>query len=147
MSEQALSAAERGPECPSCGVPFDEHDGFATMCRKLHSQPSNLNHVMPYMHSNGFSTERNATVEIMRALKLDETDFRLRDKLIMAGAPWIQAEREQRADEIEAVRNEVASVLMLMDGLAEVWGDEGVFRTCRDRLRKLVGPIPNDEGE
>ena len=35
--------------------------------------------------------------------------------------------------------NEVASVLMLMDGLAEQWGDEGVFRRCRDRLRKLVG--------
>lgn len=39
----------------------------------------------------------------------------------------------------DATRNEVASVLMLMDGLAEQWGDEGVFRRCRDRLRKLVG--------
>ncbi len=37
MSEQQLAAAERGPECPSCGVPFDQHDGFATMCQKLSS--------------------------------------------------------------------------------------------------------------
>ncbi|MFO0919674.1 MAG: hypothetical protein U0872_15355 [Planctomycetaceae bacterium] len=35
-------------------------------------------------------------------------------------------------------QNEIASVLMLMDGLAEQWGDEGVFRRCRDRLRNLV---------
>ena len=35
--------------------------------------------------------------------------------------------------------NEVASVLMLMDELADLWGDEAVFRRCRDRLRKLVG--------
>lgn len=37
MSDQSLSAAERGPECPSCGVPFDQHDGFAEMCVKLAS--------------------------------------------------------------------------------------------------------------
>jgi len=35
-------------------------------------------------------------------------------------------------------QNEIASVLVLMDGLAEQWGDEGVFRRCRDRLRNLV---------
>lgn len=34
--------------------------------------------------------------------------------------------------------NEIASVLLLMDNLAQVWGDEGVFRRCRDRLRKLA---------
>lgn len=37
-----------------------------------------------------------------------------------------------------AIRNEVASVLMMLDDLATVWGDEGVFRRCRDRLRALV---------
>lgn len=47
---------------------------------------------------------------------------------------WIR-ERDER---IAAIRNEVASVLMLMDELATVWGDEGVFRRCRDRLRALV---------
>lgn len=45
------------------------------------------------------------------------------------------ADLEERYD---AAMTEVASVLMLMDGLAEQWGDEGVFRRCRDRLRKLV---------
>lgn len=38
----------------------------------------------------------------------------------------------------QTMQNEVASVLMLMDGLAEQWGDEGVFRRCRDRLRKIT---------
>lgn len=33
---------------------------------------------------------------------------------------------------------EIKSVLSLMDGLAEQWGDEGVFRRCRDRLRALL---------
>ena len=34
---------------------------------------------------------------------------------------------------------EVKSVLAELDHLAEVWGDEGVFRRCRDRLRKVLG--------
>ncbi len=36
------------------------------------------------------------------------------------------------------VRDEVASALESMDELAELWGDEGKFRRCRDRLRVLV---------
>lgn len=39
---------------------------------------------------------------------------------------------------IQTTETEIKSVLMLMDGLAEQWGDEGVFRRCRDRLRALV---------
>lgn len=35
-------------------------------------------------------------------------------------------------------RAEITAVLALMDGLASTWGDEGVFRRCRDRLRALV---------
>lgn len=42
------------------------------------------------------------------------------------------------AEKLEAVKQEVASVLQLMDELAAQWGDEGVFRRCRDRLRVLV---------
>jgi hypothetical protein len=34
--------------------------------------------------------------------------------------------------------DEVRSVLMLLDGLADQWGDEAVFRRCRDRLRDLT---------
>jgi hypothetical protein len=51
----------------------------------------------------------------------------------------MRAELDDMQDGIEAMKNEVASVLMLMDELASVWGDEGVFRRCRDRLRALIG--------
>ena len=53
--------------------------------------------------------------------------------------PWF-AEKVQAAIDSESheVREEIRSVLLLMDGLAEQWGDEGVFRRCRDRLRALV---------
>jgi hypothetical protein len=44
----------------------------------------------------------------------------------------------QSSDRLEQYRNEVTSVLELLDGLAEQWGDEAVFRRCRDRLRELV---------
>lgn len=41
-------------------------------------------------------------------------------------------------EQLTAMRSEVASVLSLLDGLAEQWGDEAVFRRCRDRLRKAI---------
>ena len=44
----------------------------------------------------------------------------------------------ESADRLEIYNNEVSSVLELLDGLAEQWGDEAVFRRCRDRLRELV---------
>lgn len=44
----------------------------------------------------------------------------------------------ESADRLEHYHNEVSSVLELLDGLAEQWGDEAVFRRCRDRLRVLV---------
>lgn len=44
----------------------------------------------------------------------------------------------ESADRLEQYRNEVTIVLGLLDGLAEQWGDEAVFRRCRDRLRELV---------
>ena len=37
---------------------------------------------------------------------------------------------------------EVTSVLAMLDELADLWGDEGKFRACRDRLRKLLGGTP-----
>lgn len=42
------------------------------------------------------------------------------------------------ADAIEEKLLEVKSVLELLDGLAEQWGDEAVFRRCRDRLRAVI---------
>jgi hypothetical protein len=38
----------------------------------------------------------------------------------------------------DAAADEVRSVLTLLDGLAEQWGDEAVFRRCRDRLRAVT---------
>lgn len=46
--------------------------------------------------------------------------------------------RNEQGECIEGMRQEVASVLVLMDGLAATWGDEGVFRRCRDRLRTIA---------
>lgn len=42
------------------------------------------------------------------------------------------------SEKLQELREEVASVLSLLDGLAEQWGDEAVFRRCRDRLRKAI---------
>ena len=39
----------------------------------------------------------------------------------------------------DSIEPEVRSVLKQLDGRAEVWGDEAVFRRCRDRLRAIVG--------
>jgi hypothetical protein len=43
-------------------------------------------------------------------------------------------------DGAESIAAEICSALDQLDHLANVWGDEGVFRTCRDRLRALVTP-------
>lgn len=51
------------------------------------------------------------------------------------GAELATSEMRSRSDEIH---DEVESVLGELDCLANVWGDEGVFRRCRDRLRKLL---------
>jgi len=42
--------------------------------------------------------------------------------------------------ELEDTRNQVRIALGGLDGLANLWGDEAVFRRCRDRLRMLVEP-------
>lgn len=41
-------------------------------------------------------------------------------------------------DGVASISEEVRSVLEHLDHLAEVWGDEGVFRRCRDRLREIA---------
>lgn len=63
---------------------------------KANEFPVNDNDKPVYMHSNGYSTERNVAVAIMRELGLDVNDYKLRDKLIFAAGPWIQAEREKK---------------------------------------------------
>lgn len=56
--------------------------------------------------------------------------------------------RERRAVDMQAIdpdaedaptlRDEAAAVLVQLDELAAIWGDEGVFRRCRDRLRAAL---------
>jgi len=41
----------------------------------------------------------------------------------------------------------VVAVLAQLDRLAEVWGDEGVFRRCRDSLRELTAFAAYHGGE
>lgn len=43
---------------------------------------------------------------------------------------------------LEDLRREVFAVVKIMDELSATWGDEGVFRRCRDRLRNLL-PVPD----
>lgn len=58
---------------------------------------------------------------------------RLREEVVC-----YEAMKEGFSERLDGIVQEVASVLMLMDNLANVWGDEGVFRRCRDRLRQIV---------
>ena len=39
----------------------------------------------------------------------------------------------------DSIEPEVRSVIEQLDALAQVWGDEGVFRRCRDRLKDAAG--------
>jgi hypothetical protein len=50
----------------------------------------------------------------------------------------VQEQLGQMQSRVEMFEVEVRSVLGELDHLAEVWGDEGVFRRCRDRLRKVL---------
>jgi hypothetical protein len=56
------------------------------------------------------------------------------DMLRHKNGEWVEFE------DVKAILCEVHSVLAELDNLANVWGDEGVFRRCRDRLRTVVSP-------
>jgi hypothetical protein len=45
----------------------------------------------------------------------------------------------------ETLRNAVATSLQQLDELAALWGDEGVFRAARDRLRKALEATKGDQ--
>jgi len=51
---------------------------------------------------------------------------------------FVDCDFDQTIDRLHFIRDEVQSVITQLDELAELWGDEGKFRRCRDRLRKLV---------
>jgi hypothetical protein len=48
-------------------------------------------------------------------------------------------------NDTEDMLAELRSILGQLDQLAEIWGDEGVFRRCRDRLRSLCAKIEGGE--
>jgi hypothetical protein len=52
--------------------------------------------------------------------------------------PLKSEDMSDAADRLVQYHDEVTIVLGLLDGLADQWGDETVFRRCRDRLRELV---------
>ena len=77
---------------------------------------------------------------------LDMSDNKQTDEQLCQQLQWLWDDEfpcgseviEDSISRLEQYRNEVTSVLELLDGLAEQWGDEAVFRRCRDRLRELV---------
>ena len=50
-------------------------------------------------------------------------------------------------ERVETLESGVKGVLEQLDNLAELWGDEGVFRRCRDRLRKLIEKTEGTGGD
>jgi len=50
-------------------------------------------------------------------------------------------------EELIRMQDEIREVLRQLDELAELWGDEGKFRRCRDRLRNLVDEAEHDDDD
>lgn len=77
-----------------------------------------------FIHSNGFSTERNIATAVMRRLGLDETDFRKRDELIMRViSPWTDAERLGRGEGKMTTEDQskiAAALVRLMESITEL---------------------------
>ena len=48
---------------------------------------------------------------------------------------------EERDSRCRVISEDVAHVLRDLDALAKVWGDEAVFRRCRDKLRHIVEKV------
>ena len=73
----------------------------------------------------------------------------LRDQngTIWEQAAKLQRENEELLEDASRIAEEVKSVLAELDHLASVWGDEGVFRRCRDRLRKVVATKGGTDGD
>ena len=81
----------------------------------------------------------NETRRILAAADdYDNPDIHEARAVLTHRAPALLDEIERLRAENQRLTAEVISVLWLLDGLAEQWGDEAVFRRCRDRLRALV---------
>ena len=89
-------------------------------------------------------TPRKAARLLREALKEIERLHRLNEDKHRHLQAYCKAASEDKAEirRLQAMHDEVASVLEQLDGLAHVWGDEWVFRSCRDRLRRIVKEQP-----
>jgi hypothetical protein len=81
--------------------------------------------------------------EVMRILEsgFERSDPSVGDQIVNTQwmvPKWGCDSLQHVADEVGERLSEVKAVLALLDQLAEQWGDEGVFRRCRDRLRAIV---------
>lgn len=77
-----------------------------------------------------YAAARRQPLESTPARSLCESHERLRAEL--QGAEIL----------LEDLRREVGAVVKIMDELSATWGDEGVFRRCRQRLWNLL-PVPD----
>lgn len=85
--------------------------------------------------------QRNSGLRAVWLLEADRTALILRLARAEHAARENRELRDELADETRKCSDlwdEAETVLRLMDGLAEQWGDEAVFRRCRDRLRAAV---------
>ena len=78
-------------------------------------------------------------VDVVRRMAMSHERLRME----LDGAMVVLDELHQHKSDITS---EVMSVLSELDNLANVWGDEGVFRRCRDRLRILNEPHTASRG-
>jgi hypothetical protein len=68
----------------------------------------------------------------------------LMEQRVMRFDDWYATQNEDHIDEISAREGwnaancEARDVLLALDNLATQWGDEAIFRRCRDRLRDLT---------
>lgn len=85
---------------------------------------------------NGVSSESQQDVaDLVAEVERYESENRqLRHQLSRETLTYEASYHRNRADSLVL---EVRSVLEQMDELAEQWGDEAVFRRCRDRLRRV----------
>jgi hypothetical protein len=89
---------------------------------------------MPFMHTNGQSTIRNVVESVMIAAGLNNHDFRLRDKLIAAGAHWIDLQAQSAADELTRLQAVEANCIGYIDEIK--------FAAKQlDRVNETPGPI------
>lgn len=78
---------------------------------------------------SGFEIKRRMEVSINEAFRQE----RIAEYANSKGEEVIELRTK-----LNDLQEEVASVVQLMDDLAQQWGDEAVFRRCRDRLRESI---------